>query len=1214
MKKKALCFILSLILTITLLPAAGLAADRVTCEINGVKIYFDKSTGIIEGLAGDYYGNMGDVVIPSEIDGTAVKGIARYAFFNGYYQQAEIQSLVLPEGIESVGDGAFGGQNKMNTLVLPASLTNLGSRAFVGSGLSAPVFPAGIKVIPEALYAWSRTLASATIPDGVETIGPGAFAGCKALEYVEIPVSVTSIGSYAFGYAGNEEDYITYGSYEYLADYYMVYGIMGCESLSDVYYAGSREQWESISIAIGNEALLNADVHFYSTHDSVNDADTVKFAVTGGNVTFDPQSGLITDADATVTEADIPAYINETAVTGIAGSAFSECTLLERVSLPEGVLSIGRNAFYNCTKLGKTALPESLESIGDYAFSGCASLVCIHLPAAAVNLSDYAFYGFNGLKYINIPEGVSRIGKNMFSGCAALSAVYIPKSMTQIENSSFLKAQKLSDVFYGGTQAEWTAASLNVGKTVSMHFAISDDSAFLFDENGYLYFDKGTGTLLASDNMITRADVPDEIDGASVTAVADKAFFERKELKYASLPDSVVSIGSNAFNGCKRLGTLNLPASLIDMGEGTFSKCSALKEITVPDGVKYLEENVFSECTSLKSVSLPAGLKEIGSEAFYGCTSLETADLPDTVETIGYEAFRYCKMLSAVTVPSGVKSVSEYAFSGCTSLSSASLEDGVVSVGEYAFSSCTSLSELTLPESLKDIGTAAFSGCTSLTAAGMEEGLTSIGQSAFSGCTSLVSADIPDTVRSMGTGAFSGCSSLVSADLPEGIAAVEKNTFKDCVSLKTVSIPVRVRTIDEYAFYGCVKLADVNYGGSSDEWDSVVVKSNNTPLLLANMHFEEEEPAQPMPVNITSLVYENGAVSMTWEPQDGVDGFRVYRKTGTGKWTTVLSSTTAASFTDNDVKAGVTYTYTVRSYVGNNFSTDYAATAMSIKTVNTTEPLPVTITSLVYENGAVSLEWQAQDGVDGYRVYRKTGSGKWTTVLSSTTDTSFTDNDVREGATYAYTVRSFVGSKYSTDYAATAKSVITVVPIEPLPVTITSLTQSGDSVILLWDAQEGADGYRVYRKTGTGKWTTVLYDTTGTSFIDTNVTAGKTYTYTVRSHVGSKYSAGYNDTAKVIKVVSTAKPVPVTISKLTQSGGAVVLMWDAADGVDGYRVYRKTGTGKWVTVLSSTTGTSFVDTNVTAGKTYTYTVRSFVGSEYSTDYADTAQSIKVTAD
>ncbi|MBR2743661.1 MAG: hypothetical protein IKD89_08775, partial [Clostridia bacterium] len=262
-----------------------------------------------------------------------------------------------------------------------------------------------------------------------------------------------------------------------------------------------------------------------------------------------------------------------------------------------------------------------------------------------------------------------------------------------------------------------------------------------------------------------------------------------------------------------------------------------------------------------------------------------------------------------------------------------------------------------------------------------------------------------------------------------------------------------------------------------------------------------------------------------------------------------------------------------------------------------------------YANGAVSLAWSEADGVDGYRVYRKTGTGKWTTALASTTETSWTDNTVTEGATYSYTVRSYVGKEYSTGYNDTAKTITAKAAAVPAAVDITSISYANGTVSLAWASADGVDGYRVYRKTGAGKWTTALASTTETSWTDNTVTEGKTYSYTVRSYVGKEYSTGYNDTAKTI-TAKAAGPAPVDITSISAYRARVVIEWESRDDVEGYRVYRKTDGGKWVSLgdLSKWTA-SYTDNPPELGHTYTYAVRSRIGNTYSADYVQRAKSI-----
>ena len=441
------------------------------------------------------------------------------------------------------------------------------------------------------------------------------------------------------------------------------------------------------------------------------------------------------------------------------------------------------------------------------------------------------------------------------------------------------------------------------------------------------------------------------------------------------------------------------------------------------------------------------------------------------------------------------------------------------------------------------------------------------------------------------------------------ISGPNKTEFIKGAALDYTGAVVRVQYAD--GTFEDINLTPDNTTGGSTEATGFynVTYTNGDYKVTFRINVKEKaagDDGAPAPVTITDIRCTNGAVSLSWKTVPGADGYRLYRKTGSGKWTTIVSSTTATSYTDTTVTEGKTYTYTLRSVKDGAWSTGYNDTAKSIK-VEAAAPEPVTITDIRCANGAVSLAWNTVPGADGYRLYRKTGSGKWTTIVSSTTATSYTDTTVTEGKTYTYTLRSVKDGAWSTGYNDTAKS-IKVEAAAPEPVTITDIRCANGAVSLAWNTVPGADGYRLYRKTGSGKWTTIVSSTTATSYTDTTVTEGKTYTYTLRSVKGGGWSTGYNDTAKSIKVEATV-PEPVTITDIRSANGAVTLSWKAVPGADGYRIYRKTGSGKWTTIVSLTTATSYTDTAVTAGKTYKYTLRSVKDGLWSTGYNDTAKAI-----
>ena len=196
--------------------------------------------------------------------------------FNGC---TSLTSVTLPNSVTSIGKSAFSGCTSLTSVTLPNSVTSIGDGAFASctsltgiwvtegnshysSDASGVLFskdkttlvqcpgafsgsyaiPDSVTSIGEYAFFYCESLTSVTIPDGVTSIGWSAFFNCKSLTSVTIPDSVTSIGWFAF------ED---------------------CTSLTDVYYAGSEAQWKAIQISYGNDALLNANIHYnyvFHTH------------------------------------------------------------------------------------------------------------------------------------------------------------------------------------------------------------------------------------------------------------------------------------------------------------------------------------------------------------------------------------------------------------------------------------------------------------------------------------------------------------------------------------------------------------------------------------------------------------------------------------------------------------------------------------------------------------------------------------------------------------------------------------------------------------------------------------------------------------------------------------------------------------------------------------------------------------------------------------
>lgn len=209
------------------------------------------------------------------------------------------------------------------------------------------------------------------------------------------------------------------------------------------------------------------------------------------------------------------------------------------------------------------------------------------------------------------------------------------------------------------------------------------------------------------------------------------------------------------------------------IGKFAFSYCTSIKSVTIPEGVTSIELDAFGNCTSLESVTILDGVTSIGGAAFYNCTSLESVTIPDSVTAIGAEAFYNCTNLKNVTIPEGVTDIGSFAFYKCKNLKSVIIPKGVTSISMNAFDSCTSLESIMFEEisQLTEIGGEAFDDCTSLERVIIPNGVIKILDSAFADCTSLESVEVPSSVSYTDWGVFYGCTSLESIFLPDNLDA-----------------------------------------------------------------------------------------------------------------------------------------------------------------------------------------------------------------------------------------------------------------------------------------------------------------------------------------------------------------------------------------------------------------------------------------------------------
>lgn len=342
---------------------------------------------------------------------------------------------------------------------------------------------------------------------------------------------------------------------------------------------------------------------------------------------------------------------------------------------------------------------------------------------------------------------------------------------------------------------------------------------------------------------------------------------------------------------------------------------------------------------------------------------------------------------------------------------------------------------------------------------------------------------------------------------------------------------------------------------------------------------------------ITSLTNSYGGIRIYWNDVKNAQNYSIMRKESGGEWKTIKTvKSSRTAYTDKTAKNGVKYYYAVkalasdcRSYYTSKSFTYFASPEVTVSN----------------KTSAITVSWKKISGAKSYYVYRKNSSDSSWKRIAVVTKNIYTDNDVKDGKTYKYTVKAYNGKIFS-GYNTSGWSIKRL----KAPA-LREISNKTNGVYVDWSKVTGASGYIVYRKTTTTNWTEIGKTKKGTSFIDKTAVEGKVYTYTVVATSGEHRSTYIADGLK-IKRIETPKLKSV---KSYRTG--ISFKWEAVTGASGYYVYRKTGSGEWkqlAKVTDASTKTYF-DKSAKKGKTYCYSVRAYSGS-YTSAYNTSGLKIK----
>ena len=376
--------------------------------------------------------------------------------------------------------------------------------------------------------------------------------------------------------------------------------------------------------------------------------------------------------------------------------------------------------------------------------------------------------------------------------------------------------------------------------------------------DGNLYFDKETGMVTGCESSVTKAEIPKQIEGVSVTAIGNGAFSSNSVLTSVTIPDSVTSIGNQAFEGCANLTSID-----VENGNRYYSSLDGVlfnqkmtrilrypigktaTSYSVPQGVVYIDESAFSGCVNLKNVEIPDSVTAIENHAFQSCVRLTDMAIPDSVIFLGVQAFYNCEKLKSVKISNSVASIGASAFEYCVHLTSVEIPESVTSIEISAFAYCRSLINVNLPDSVSFIAGYVFYQCENLESVKLPKEIGTLQSSVFEGCKRLIISEIPANNSGMTVTidrrAFADCDSLTSVKIPNSV--IYEEAFIDCDNLKNLILPADIGHIGERAFYKCDSLRDVYYAGSQEQWDNISgIKSSFLISKNITVHYNSSGP------------------------------------------------------------------------------------------------------------------------------------------------------------------------------------------------------------------------------------------------------------------------------------------------------------------------------------------------------------------------------------
>ncbi len=620
------------------------------------------------------------LTIPSSVFGFTVDAIAGGGVFQGF---ANLETVVLPSGLRSIGANAFRSCSALSSITIPSSIVEIGNYAFY----NCPALPADLMLSDVQTYDdWESTnhdnnSQSEQYYDINASAGQlVSFDWAVSSENGFDWLTVDAGGTQILRVSGTESGHTDYQLTSDAAQLHVVYSKDGSEDRGD-----DKGSVSNIVVGVNAHEFMQS-IGAYAFYDcsSLTGLTLPATFSSLGNYAFGGTSSLETVA----VHATTPPAASESAFTS---EVYSGATLV----VPEGMISAYQAApswgsFANITDASGQ---QPAHSVGDeilvYLTSGDGTaaltfrvttettvMLCesenvgasLAIPSVVDGLTvtaisdDGVFYGNTLLTEITLPEHLQTLGRNAFRGCASLGSISIPDEVTTIGNYAFYGCSNITEyVLPASLQAIGNYAFYGNSGIVSVVMqgeTPPSGQENIFSSTTYtsatLTVPAGTKEAYAATSYGKRFSENNNITDGQELSVGSEFMWSSPQgytLRFMVLSTDPATC---TLVGGADVASLVVPAeangySVVSVSSSACRSMTNIASVTLPDGITTIGDYAFRGCTSLASLSLPATLTDIGSYAFYGCTALVSITLPASLQNIASYAFYSCSKLADIT-------------------------------------------------------------------------------------------------------------------------------------------------------------------------------------------------------------------------------------------------------------------------------------------------------------------------------------------------------------------------------------------------------------------------------------------------------------------------------------------------------------------------------------------------------------------------------------